>query len=507
MKLNITPKLLLALMSTSAVIVVAMTLLVNWSFRQGFQDYLRQQELKRLDDLVTTLERKYQQQGNWEFLRHNRRYWHKLLSDVFETGNNRPPEVLDWQRDLPPPPPPRHQAPVRSGTGFHAKNEGDRRPPPEGERRPPPPPPEVPFGGRIRLLDFHGEPVIGLPDVSGDEIFHPLFVNGDIVGRIALRSDDMVMDEVALAFAEQQRRTYLVIAAGAFALSLLVSILLARQLIRPIRRIAQGARKLTSGDYDARIKVTSQDELGELVVDFNKLSETLKKNEELRQQWITDISHELRTPLAVLRGEIEAMQDGIRSPDLDRLRSLHVEVLSLSKLVDDLYGLSLSDMGALNYHMGPLELGAVIGDVVNAFETRFFEKTLSLETILSVKKPLTINGDVDALHQLFTNLLENSYRYTEAGGQCKINIGVEGNQAVVEVRDSAPGVPKDALPHLFDRLYRVDTSRSRALGGSGLGLSICKNLVKAHGGKISVHESSLGGLSVRISLPMCPAET
>ena len=348
--------------------------------------------------------------------------------------------------------------------------------------------------------------MIGRPDVSGHEIFHPLIVNGDIVGRIALRSDDMIMDEVALAFAEQQRRTYLVIAAGAFALSLLVSILLALQLIRPIRKIARGARKLTSGDYDARIKVTSQDELGELAVDFNMLSQTLKKNEELRQQWITDISHELRTPLAVLRGEIEAMQDGIRSPDLERLRSLHVEVLSLSKLVDDLYGLTLSDMGTHNYHMGPLELGAVIGEVVNAFETRFFEKNISLETILSVRKPLTINGDVDALHQLFTNLLENSYRYTEAGGQCEINVGVEGNQAVVEVRDSAPGVPKNALAHLFDRLYRVDTSRSRALGGSGLGLSICKNLVEAHNGEISVHESPLGGLSVRVSLPMYPGD-
>ena len=178
-------------------------------------------------------------------------------------------------------------------------------------------------------MDLHGEPVIGHPEVSDDKVFRPISVSGDIVGRLVLRSDDMVMDEVAIAFAEQQRRTYLVIAASAFALSLLVSILLARQLIRPIRQLATGANKLASGDYDTRIKVTSQDELGELAVDFNKLSETLKKNEGLRRQWITDISHELRTPLAVLRGEIEAMQDGIRSPDMDRLRSL-------TKLVDDL---------------------------------------------------------------------------------------------------------------------------------------------------------------------------
>ena len=506
MKLNITPKLLLAFMGTSAVIVVAMTLLVNWSFRQGFQEYLRQQDLKRLDGLVTALEQEYQQQGDWEFLRHNIRHWHQLLSGVFETEDNRPSDVQRGRGDRPPPPPPRHEEPGRrSGTGFDIRNEGGRRPPPEHERRPPPPP-ENPFGERIRLIDLHGEPVIGHPGVSGDEIFRPISVNGDIVGRLAFRSDDMVMDEVATAFAEQQRRTYLVIAAGAFMLSFLVSILLARQLIRPIRRLATGANKLAFGDYDTRIKVTSQDELGELAVDFNKLSETLKKNEGLRQQWITDISHELRTPLAVLRGEIEAMQDGIRLPDMERLHSLHVEVLSLAKLVDDLYGLSLSDMGALTYRMAPLELGAVIEDVVNAFETRFGEKNISLKIIRSVKGPLTINGDGEALHQLFTNLAENSYRYTDTGGQCEIHVGAKGGRAIVEVRDSAPGVPEDVLPLLFERLYRVDTSRSRVLGGSGLGLSICKNLVEAHGGEISVHQSPLGGLTVRVSLPLYPAE-
>ena len=491
MKLNITPKLLLAFMVTSAVIVVAMTLLVNWSFRQGFQEYLRQQDLKRLDGLVTALEQEYQQQGDWEFLRHNTRHWHQLLSEVFETEDNQPSDVQRGRGDRPPPPPSRHEEPGRrSETGFDIRNEGGRRPPPEYKRRPPPPP-ETPFGKRIRLIDLHGEPVIGHPGVSDDEIFRPILVNGDIVGRLAMRSDDLVMDEVAMAFSGQQRRTYLVIAVGIFALSLLVSILLARQLIRPIRRLTTGANKLASGDYDTRINVTSQDELGELAVDFNKLSETLKKNEGLRQQWITDISHELRTPLAVLRGEIEAMQDGIRLPVMERLHSLHVEVLSLAKLVDDLYGLSLSDMGALTHRMAPLELGAVIEDVVNAFETRFGKKNIALKMKQSVNGPLTVNGDVEALHQLFTNLAENSYRYTDTGGQCEIHVGAKGSRAIVEVRDSAPGVPEDDLPRLFERLYRVDTSRSRALGGSGLGLSICKNLVEAHGGEISVGENSL----------------
>jgi two-component system sensor histidine kinase BaeS len=519
MKLNITAKLLLAILGTSAVIVVAMTLLVNWSFRQGFQDYLRQQELQRLDGLATALQQQYQQQGDWEFLRHNTRLWHQLLSDVFESEDNRASGIQPVRGDRLLPPPPRHEESERSGTGLYSRNEADRRPPPGPEHRPPPgrrpppgpghrppPPPENPTGRRIRLIDLQGEPVIGRPEASGDEIFRPVSVNGEIVGRLAIVSDDLAMDEVAMAFSEQQRRSYLVIAAGAFALSLLVSILLARQLIRPIRRLAAGANKLACGDYDTRINVTSQDELGELALDFNKLSETLKKNEKLRQQWITDISHELRTPLAVLRGEIEAMQDGIRLPDMERLHSLHGEVLSLAKLVDDLYGLSLSDMGAQSYRMAPLEPGAVIEDVVNAFETRFGEKNISLTIIRSVKGPLTINGDGEALHQLFSNLAENAYRYTDTGGQCEIHIDAKGGRAIIEVRDSAPAVPADALPRLFERLYRVDTSRSRALGGSGLGLSICKNLVEAHGGEISVHQSPLGGLTVRVALPLYPAE-
>jgi two-component system sensor histidine kinase BaeS len=228
---------------------------------------------------------------------------------------------------------------------------------------------------------------------------------------------------------------------------------------------------------------------------------TLEKNEQARRQWVADISHELRTPLAVLRGEIEALQDGVRQPTPAAVASLHAEVLRIGRLVDDLYQLALSDIGALNYRKDRVSLTGVLEDALEAFRPEFERKGIVLQ-YAPPPREILLFADPERLHQLFANLLENSLRYTDEEGRLEVALGQERGMAILTLRDSAPGVSAADLERLFDRLYRVEGSRSRASGGAGLGLSICRNIVEAHGGDIAAVSSPLGGVAVTVKLPL-----
>ncbi|MGH6913809.1 MAG: ATP-binding protein, partial [Geminicoccales bacterium] len=204
---------------------------------------------------------------------------------------------------------------------------------------------------------------------------------------------------------------------------------------------------------------------------------------------IADIAHELRTPLAVLRGEIEALQDGVRPLGRDALDSLAGDTARLSRLVEDLHTLSLSDLGALSYHKEPVDLAEVANEVLD--ERRVRTKGLKLEKDL---QPAPLMGDADRLGQVFSNLLENSLRYTDPPGQIRVSSG----NGFVLWEDSSPGVPEADLPKLTGRLYRVEGSRSRNGGGSGLGLAIARAIVEAHGGTLAASASLLGGLRIEL---------
>jgi two-component system sensor histidine kinase BaeS len=258
-------------------------------------------------------------------------------------------------------------------------------------------------------------------------------------------------DDRQLRFLKEQRLAFVLVAGIVVLLAAALSLLLARRLVRPLRGLAEATHGLTAGDFSLRVPVAGSDELGQLARDFNILALTLEHNEQSRRQWVADISHELRTPLAVLRGEIEALQDGVRPLDQGAMQSLHSEVLRLHRLVDDLYQLALSDLGALSY-----------------------------------RKEIV---DLAPLH------------YTDAGGDVVLRVVCDAAVVRVELEDSAPGVADADLARIFERLYRVEASRSRAAGGAGLGLAICRNIVEAHGGAISAHHSPMGGVLLRVELP------
>jgi two-component system sensor histidine kinase BaeS len=265
--------------------------------------------------------------------------------------------------------------------------------------------------------------------------------------------------------------------------------------------LTAATHRLAAGDYAARVDSQSHDELGGLARDFNGLAQALGRNEQSRREFMADISHELRTPLAVMRAELEAMEDGIRPIGPAPLLTISDQVRQLSKLVNDLHDLSLTDVGALAYRRSALDLSVVLKATVESMRSRFSVAQLELNAQLPAAA-FHVQGDERRLQQLFSNLLENSLRYTDAGGKVEVGCERNGRLLRITVDDSAPAVEPDKLPRLFERFYRAEASRNRASGGSGLGLAICRNIVQAHDGSIEASLSSLGGLRIIIELPV-----
>ncbi|MGR9099528.1 MAG: ATP-binding protein [Gammaproteobacteria bacterium] len=210
----------------------------------------------------------------------------------------------------------------------------------------------------------------------------------------------------------------------------------------------------------------------------------------------------MRTPLAVLRGELEALQDGIRPYTREAVDSLLGDVLRLNRLTDDLYQLSLSDLGALSYRKVPLDPVRILKEDIDALSAEARGKKLSVSLTDRLARPATIHADPDRLSQLYRNLLTNSINYTDCGGRLEIAVERRGNFLEVVFSDSEPGIPDSELPRLFDRFYRVESSRSRHHGGAGLGLAICANIVAAHNGAITAGPSRLNGLEIQVRLPL-----
>ncbi|MNS36087.1 Signal transduction histidine-protein kinase BaeS [compost metagenome] len=325
---------------------------------------------------------------------------------------------------------------------------------------------------------------------------HPIRYNNEIVGWVITTPIERLTRNTDISFDQQQRRTSWMIVALSTLLAAAVTWLMSRGLLAPVKRLVAGTHRLAAGDFSTRVAVSSQDELGRLAHDFNQLATSLEKNEQMRRAVMADVSHELRTPLAVLRGELEALQDGVRQPTAASLGSLQAEVSTLTKLVDDLHQLSLSDLGALAYRKSQVDCVHLLQIAVASFRERFHAKGLDIVTQLPEQAPLF--GDPDRLNQLFNNLLENSLRYTDAGGKLEIGAQTQPGRLLIYWQDSAPGVNDDQLARIFERFYRTEGSRNRASGGSGLGLSICQNIVEAHNGSIYAQHSPLGGVRITV---------
>jgi two-component system sensor histidine kinase BaeS len=356
---------------------------------------------------------------------------------------------------------------------------------------------------RFALLDAQSQLLFGnaAAVTAAHSLKQAIVVDGRTVGWLMMLPLRDVTEAGDLRFERGQFTAGWIIAGFALVLAALLAVWLARTLLTPVHRIAKATHALAKGDYTSRVETRSRDELGQLARDFNQLAVVLEKNERTRRQFVADVSHELRTPLAIIRGELEALEDGVRRFDKEAIASLQSEVVVLSKLIDDLYQLSLADVGTMIYRKVDVDLRNVLEGVADTFADRFRRAELGLH--LSVPDaPVLVHADEGRLQQLFANLFENSARYTDAGGVLRVSCRVMADNAVVDLMDSSPGVEVGNLPRLFERFYRTEASRNRASGGAGLGLAISRAIVEAHGGSIEAHPSPLGGLWLTVRLPL-----
>jgi len=264
--------------------------------------------------------------------------------------------------------------------------------------------------------------------------------------------------------------------------------------------IALGVLGVSSGCLYLSARDIKQD-APELDLPESSLSTKRDSRERDQMQWMADTSHELRTPISILRAQVEAFQDGVQEVNPKTLQILHSEIMGLSKLVDDLHWLANFDVGNLKHSFVPLDVASTLHDVAELFDERFAEKDLTIDKSGISKETCTAYADHNRVRQVFINLLENSLRYTNAGGKLKLSVSKNQSSIYIGFEDSQPGIPDEMLPKIFDRFFRVEPSRSRAMGGSGLGLSICKTLIDAHSGTISATKSDLGGIKIEIVLP------
>jgi signal transduction histidine kinase len=295
-----------------------------------------------------------------------------------------------------------------------------------------------------------------------------------------------------------------VAAIAATVTSLATSLFVARRVTVPLREMTQVAGRISAGHYAERIEVAPvhrADELGQLAVSINTLAVALEQTERRRLEVIGDVAHELRTPIATLVGYLEGLLDGVIEPTPATLAMLHTEAGRLRRLVDDLQELSRAEARQIPLSPQPVSPQRLVQSALVPLEGQFAEKGLQLQVHVPENLPLVM-ADATRAMQILTNLLVNALRYTPAPGRVEVGVSAEERMVAFRVSDSGVGLSPEQLAHIFERFYRADKSRSRAFGGSGIGLTIARSLAQAMGGEIRVESAGTGqGSSFTLTLP------
>lgn len=360
----------------------------------------------------------------------------------------------------------------------------------------------------VTLLDEDGEVQFSnIPSSRAGDHFTipdsaaPIEVSGAVVGYL-LVDDPFAADQQSLIL-ERTKRAIWLSAGIAGLVALILGSGLAYGLLRPIRAMTLAARNLSEGDLSQRVRVYSQDELGELTDAFNRMAENLEAAEKLRQDMTADIAHELRNPLAVIQARLEALLDGVYPLNAESLEPLMEQSRDLNRLVEDLRTLALADAGKLLLEKEVVELSSYLTRTAEHFRHQLQEAGLTMELSVQPSGELMVDIDPIRIRQVIGNLIQNSIRHTPPGGWVKIFTGSPHEDGLVEIsiEDSGEGIPAEDRPHIFERFYRVDDGRSRREGGTGLGLAIARQIVLQHGGWIRAESAPRGGARITFSLP------
>lgn len=362
---------------------------------------------------------------------------------------------------------------------------------------------------RLILVDMDGEIIV---DTHPDEpkiqnlqkVLHkgiPLFVRGVRVGTLLPASATGALTTVQTQFLRQVNMMIVGVTVLGSLIAVIVASLLAQKTVAPVQALAVASQKVAAGDYSQRVEASGADELVEMAESFNTMASELQSQRELRRRSMADLAHELRTPLSVLQIELESIEDGLSEPTDEVMLGLQTEVSHLKHLVEDLRTLSLMDAGELELEFHNIDLVELVNGVTQRFKGPAAEKDIRLRTTIEPSLVL-VKADGHRLAQVLINLLSNAIRHTANGGEVTVSLDQDDVRANVTVRDNGEGIDSVHLPHIFERLYRADDARDRRSGGSGLGLSIARSLVEAHGGQIWVQSERNQGALFGFSLPL-----
>lgn len=470
-------KLWLTLFITLVLSLGALLSLTYFSVKQRFLDNATQQILDRLELLEQAVLQEYKTEHTLDIFRESPARWNQLRDSTYR----------QYLRD--------QQTSPTNAFALQQKDWSERESLDNNLQ-----PNQRAFFQHLILLDLDKKLIAGRPKENAKYVYRLLKYNDERLAYIGYIKPKAFLRSVEKLFVDQQIHTFAMLSIAMVFAALVVTLVLSRWLVAPLTHLANVAQKVATGNFSVRVDHKSNDELGHLCDNFNEMTHALEKNETIRKQWVADISHEMRTPLSVLKAQIEAMEDGIRPPTPENLQLLNKNVNAISGIIDDLYQLSLADLASLNLNKSRVNLAEMLFELSEEFLEKFSQKNIHIETKFDPHAHYTALIDVKRIQQVFTNLLENSVRYTDPDGLLRISITAKENYWQIDFEDTAPSVPNDALDKIFDRLYRVESSRNRETGGAGLGLSICESIIEAHDGKISASHSPLGGLKQSIQL-------
>ncbi|MEG0488272.1 MAG: sensor histidine kinase efflux regulator BaeS, partial [Acinetobacter sp.] len=351
------------------------------------------------------------------------------------------------------------------------------------------------LSSRLSLYDVKHQFVLGEP--SDDQVsYRPILVNDKIVGYLGLKPVLDQDDALSINFFSNQKRYLVLIYILSLLSSLVAALLLATYFKQPIQRLLNATRELTKGNFQHQVMIKRNDELGDLSTEINQLATILDQHETSRRQWVADTSHELKTPLAVLQAQIEAMQDGIRKPTPEHFDAMLRQVTSLKKLTQDLADLAQAEAQQLKCYFAEIDPWSVVLQEIENFKPKFEQADLSISATGQGAK---LQLDIDRFKQIMVNLLGNSIRYTEAGGEVRVHTEQDEQSWSVIVDDSPFGLTDEQIARLGERFYRVDDSRTRSTGGTGLGLALSGKIAQALGGQLTFDHSPLGGLRCKLT--------
>ncbi len=366
---------------------------------------------------------------------------------------------------------------------------------------------------RLRLIDASGVLVYDTAGVqsagetiSAKELQDAVYIKngrGKLIGYLWAEGGLGANSNAGQRLIQRLNNVTLLAGAVALAIALVLALLMGSWLASPLQRLELAARRMADGDLSQRVAVKGHDELATLAQSFNHMAASLQESEGRRQTMTADIAHELRTPLAVQRAQLEAMQDGIYAMTPENLQIALDQNSTLSRLVEDLRTLALADARELQLERVPVDLRQLAADVLARFQPAALERSIGLVlNIDSGQACPRVLGDALRIEQILNNLLANALRHTPENGEVQLSITCGDRAAQLSIHDSGAGIAAEALPHLFERFYRVDRARSRGQGGTGLGLAIARQLAELMGGTLTADNHVLGGAVFTLRLPL-----